>query len=257
MATAFAPARRRRLRKRWVAVTGVAAVGAAAIWLVIHLRDGPTAGPGRPPDSPVASDAWELVGELGRVVSDGVRSGLAAIGTRVGSEPEPPAVEDSASPSDTPARGDQTTAPSLSDASPGTTSAVGAAGSPPRDAATSAPARDGGLRGVSQEDEVAEVAGSEPAARIYSAHDIGVTPPVTVRPQFPTLPPPGVPADALGVIEVIVSDAGEVESVKLLSPPRNLNERLILSAVKAWQFWPAMKDGRAVRFRHLIQITLP
>ena len=266
-----APVRRRRLGKWWVAVGGAAAVCAAAIWLVVELRDDRTTGPDGPVEPSIAADAWELIGELGRVVTDGARSGLTAIRTRIGSEPEPPAVEEAASPAATPARTDQPTAPALSDASPGTasaagagestpldtaTSVAGAAGAPPLDAATSVPARDEGRSGDAQEGGGAEVASSEPAERIYSSNDIGVTPPVTVRPQMPVLPPPGVLADALGVVEVIVSDTGVVESVRLLSPPRNLHERMILSAVKAWQFQPAMKDGRAVRFRHLIQITL-
>ena len=311
-----APVRRRRLGKRWVAVGGAAAVCAAAIWVVIELRDDRTAGPDGPAESSIAADAWELIGELARVVTDGARSGLTAIRTRIGSEPEPPAVEEAASPAATPARTDQPAAPA-SDASPGTasaadaagstpldtatsvagaaeappvdtatsvagaaeappvdtatsvagaagappldaaTSVAGAAGAPPLDAATSVPARDEGRRGEAQEGGGAEVASSEPAERIYSSNDIGVTPPVTVRPQMPVLPPPGVPADALGIVEVVVSDTGEVESVKLLSPPRNVHERMILSAVKTWQFQPAMKDGRAVRFRHLIPITLP
>jgi len=249
-----APVRRRPLGKRWVAVGGAAAVCAAAIWLVVELRDDRTAGPDAPAESSIAADAWELIGELGRVVRDEARSGLAAIRTRVGSEPEP-AVEEATSASATPARTDQPAAPTLSEASPNTASAAAAAGSTPLDTATSVPAPGGG-RVVPQEGEVADAGGSEPADRIYSSNDIGVTPPVTVRPQMPVRPPPGVPADALGVVEVIVSDTGEVESVRLLSPPRTLHDRMMLSAMKTWLFQPAMKDGRAVRFRHLIQITL-
>ena len=61
----------------------------------------------------------------------------------------------------------------------------------------------------------------------------------------------------VGVVEAIVSAAGEVEKVKLLSPHRSYHQAMILSAVKTWRFEPAVMDGDAVRYRYLIPVHSP
>jgi hypothetical protein len=50
-------------------------------------------------------------------------------------------------------------------------------------------------------------------------------------------------------MEVIVSDTGGVERVRLLTPPQRMPDVLVLSRAKVWKFTPAMKDGRPVRYR--------
>ena len=61
----------------------------------------------------------------------------------------------------------------------------------------------------------------------------------------------------LAVVQRPLKGHGEVERVKLLSPPRSVHESMILSAIKTWRFRPAMKDGQPVRYRRLIPISLP
>ena len=55
-------------------------------------------------------------------------------------------------------------------------------------------------------------------------------------------------SEQVGLVEVIVSEVGEVEQVKLISVPQNVHESMLLSAIKAWRFTPAEKDGMAVRY---------
>ena len=94
-----------------------------------------------------------------------------------------------------------------------------------------------------------------PSAAIFDSSDVNVTPPVTLRIRLPSLGEDGL-AQA-GVVETIVSASGEVEKVKLVSPPQSVHEAMILSAIKTWRFQPALKDGQPVRYRHLIPISLP
>jgi hypothetical protein len=54
-----------------------------------------------------------------------------------------------------------------------------------------------------------------------------------------------------------VGRLGDVEVVKLYTPLNRYHERMIVSAVKAWRFQPATKDGRPIRFRLTMTINLP
>ena len=96
------------------------------------------------------------------------------------------------------------------------------------------------------------------SSALFDSRDLQVTPPTTVRLQLPELVDEGPPWDEqVGVIEAIVSASGEVEKVKLLSPHRSFHQAMILSAVKTWRFQPALRDGDAVRYRHLIPVAIP
>ena len=95
-------------------------------------------------------------------------------------------------------------------------------------------------------------------AMIYSANDQDVTPPVAAYPRLPAAPPASVPAESLSTLELLVGETGQVESVRLKGRPRHLGEALLvtvnLSAAKTWRFLPAVKDGRPVRYRKLVQV---
>ena len=91
---------------------------------------------------------------------------------------------------------------------------------------------------------------------IYTPVDSAVIPPVLVRPVLPKDPPPGLPADQIGSIEVLVDEQGDVEQVRLVSPANRFHERMLMSAAKMWKFRPAFKDGHPVRYRTRIRITV-
>jgi hypothetical protein len=98
---------------------------------------------------------------------------------------------------------------------------------------------------------------SEPGenAAIYSNDSAGVAPPIAVRPQLPTELPPNVSRDRLIEIELVVSEEGSVDSVRLLGEARNMYDGMWLSAIKAWQFRPALKGGDAVKYRKTVWIA--
>jgi hypothetical protein len=94
------------------------------------------------------------------------------------------------------------------------------------------------------------------STRIYSAADSGVSPAVLVKPHLPAEPPSDVPPWEVGTLELTVSTTGAVEQVRLISPYNRFQERMLVAAAKAWLFQPATKDGRTVRFRARIRVTL-
>jgi len=93
---------------------------------------------------------------------------------------------------------------------------------------------------------------SEP---VYSKADAAVTPPQQVYPALPAEPAATSLKRALTVVDLIVAPDGLVERVHLRTTPRTIHEFMLLSAVKAWRFQPAMLDGRPVRFRHSVALT--
>jgi hypothetical protein len=86
---------------------------------------------------------------------------------------------------------------------------------------------------------------------IYSAEDRDVAPPQTSE----DLPAPTFTrwTTRTNAIEVIVSETGMVERVRMVTPPQRMPDILVLSRAKVWKFTPAMKDGKPVRYRLLLR----
>ena len=96
----------------------------------------------------------------------------------------------------------------------------------------------------------------EEPIEIFTAADSGVTPAVIVRPVLPKETPLGVPPEQIGTIEVVVDEFGDVVRVKLVSPANRYHERMLVSAAKMWKFRPAYKDGRPVRYKTRVRLTI-
>lgn len=91
---------------------------------------------------------------------------------------------------------------------------------------------------------------------VYTAADPGVSEPVGIRPQLPRTLPAGIQKEDLGRIELLVLPDGSVGTVKLLTHSGSVLPAMLLSAVKAWRFSPAMKDGQPVAFRKVVWIVV-
>ena len=83
---------------------------------------------------------------------------------------------------------------------------------------------------------------------LFDSSDINVTPPVTLRLEMPTVDARATWRQSPGIVEAIISESGEVEKVRLVSPPQSIHQSMILSAIKTRRFRPARKDGTAVRY---------
>jgi hypothetical protein len=92
---------------------------------------------------------------------------------------------------------------------------------------------------------------------IYSHGNPDVIPPVAIRPHLPSEPPADSAPDHLMVLELVVSTKGDVESVRLLTVPRTVNDFMIVSAAKAWLFAPAKRNGRPVKYKQRIRFVVP
>ena len=125
-----------------------------------------------------------------------------------------------------------------------------------RPVGTTQPDRLGAVASVATPDAPAAVSASSVATaavvddRIYTAQDRDVVPPHTSE----TLPGPTISSwtTRINAMEVIVSQTGDVERARLVTPPQRMPDMFALSRAKVWKFTPAMKDGRPVRYRLLL-----
>ena len=86
-------------------------------------------------------------------------------------------------------------------------------------------------------------------ATIYSIATSDVRPPVLLGPQRP---PDSVRVSGQTVanaLELLITETGVVQRVRMLSPPARMPDMMLLSAAKNWKFQPALKDGRPVSYR--------
>lgn len=74
------------------------------------------------------------------------------------------------------------------------------------------------------------------------------------QPKLPLVLPSDVKSEFCRV-DLIVSEDGTVESVRLVGASCTVRESMFLSAAKAWQFQPALKDGDPVRYRKTIWLA--
>lgn len=199
-----------------------------------------------------------LVSRTGDQLADFVRSGMNAIistGETLGS----PEVSESASRAAGATPGSRTE-PSAADA-PGTAPSVG----PPRELAPSSGAGRLVPLPLQYLPDALEVSASQPDSGpaksgaipvVYTAGDAEVVPAALLNPQLPSVPPRYLTVDQLGVLDMIISETGQVEHVKLISIANRYQERMIVAAAKAWRFRPALKDGQPVKSRIRVRVTL-
>ena len=91
---------------------------------------------------------------------------------------------------------------------------------------------------------------------VYSAGDDGVMPALLLRPLLPAQPPPDVPLNQIGTLELVVNEHGDVERVRLVSPSNRFHERMLVAHAKTWKFRPAIRDGQPVKYRTVVRLTI-
>jgi hypothetical protein len=105
--------------------------------------------------------------------------------------------------------------------------------------------------GTGVESTAAAPAGSAvPAQAVYyTAEDADVVPAALVRPQFPT-----TPEGAGTEVEVVIDETGRVEAVRLVQFEDRYQNRMMVSAIKAWRFTPARRNGAPVKYKKRIRL---
>ena len=96
------------------------------------------------------------------------------------------------------------------------------------------------------------------ADRIYSGEDRSVVPPVTVRQTLPSVPATitGMTKER-GLLDIVIDEQGRVVAMTLRGPIHPVYDTMLLNAAREWRYRPATMNGTPVRFRKLIQVTLP
>ncbi len=98
------------------------------------------------------------------------------------------------------------------------------------------------------------LAGVDPLA-VYTSASADVMPPVSLNLPLTRELPPHLRREDLTRIELLIAMDGTVEWVRLVGQPQTVHDTMWLSAVKAWQFQPALRNGIPVRYRKTIWIA--
>jgi hypothetical protein len=93
--------------------------------------------------------------------------------------------------------------------------------------------------------------------KVYTLEDSGVTPPRPLGRQLSAASMSRISPRPTGHLEILVSRSGRVETVKLDTPMNGYHDRMLVSAVKAWHYKPAIRNGKPVRFSLMMTIRLP
>jgi TonB family protein len=93
------------------------------------------------------------------------------------------------------------------------------------------------------------------AFRVYSAEDRDVIPPAIINQALPPFQGT-VLAHRTGVLEVLISEAGDIESAVMTQSVTTAYDRMALNAARAWRFKPATVHGTPVKYRKTVQIAI-
>ena len=93
------------------------------------------------------------------------------------------------------------------------------------------------------------------APRIYASADTQVMPPTALKQVLPPFPAQ-LPVANRGILEIVIDQAGAVESATMRESVNPRYDNQLLTAAKSWQYRPAMLNGKPVTYRKMIQIDV-
>jgi TonB family protein len=95
-----------------------------------------------------------------------------------------------------------------------------------------------------------------PAAnRVYSGDDRNVIPPNVINQTLPVFQG-AVFAPRYGMLEVLISETGEIESAVMTQSVTVAYDRLAIAAARKWRYTPATVNGVPVKYRKAVQISV-
>jgi TonB family protein len=93
--------------------------------------------------------------------------------------------------------------------------------------------------------------------RVFSADDEGVVPAVAIRQEVPRVPTQvASQARDRGLLDVTIDEQGRVIQVRLRMSIHPIFDSQLLAAARDWRYQPATYQGRPVKFRKMIQISV-
>jgi TonB family protein len=97
---------------------------------------------------------------------------------------------------------------------------------------------------------------ARPVPMIYTGDERNVVPPQTLAQTLPKYPGAVPPRGVTGVVEVVIDEGGSVESASMVVPVTSSYDKMVMNAATKWVYVPAMMNGKPVKFRKRIQITV-
>jgi Gram-negative bacterial TonB protein C-terminal len=93
--------------------------------------------------------------------------------------------------------------------------------------------------------------------KIYTSDDEGVTPATPIRQEVPRVPVQVANQTRdRGILDVTIDEQGRVIAAAIRVGLHPIYDGQILVAAKEWRYQPATLNGRPVKFRKIIQITV-
>lgn len=102
----------------------------------------------------------------------------------------------------------------------------------------------------------ATAAVARPVSTIYTGEERNLVPPQTLAQTLPKYPGAVPPRGVTGVIEIVIDEGGSVESAAMVVPVTTSYDKMVMNAATKWVYVPAMMNGKPVKFRKRIQITV-
>ena len=91
--------------------------------------------------------------------------------------------------------------------------------------------------------------------RIYNSNDAGVVPPQPIKQELPGFTGPMLMARQ-GAIEVTIDETGAVVLARIRQSVAVQYDSQALKAAQNWKYIPATVEGKPVKYRKLVQITI-
>ena len=93
--------------------------------------------------------------------------------------------------------------------------------------------------------------------RVYSADDTGVRPPAVVRQELPRVPALiAQQTRARGLLELVIDEQGRVAAMAMRTSLHPMYDSMLLTAARDWRYRPATQNGKPVKYRKMIQVSL-
>jgi hypothetical protein len=94
-------------------------------------------------------------------------------------------------------------------------------------------------------------------AMLYDSDNPDVVAPVAIDQELPPLRVSrSISPSSRGLLVLVIDEAGRVESAVLTVRIHPTYDRMLLDRVKSWRYAPATLNGRAVRFRKVIEVRV-
>jgi hypothetical protein len=90
----------------------------------------------------------------------------------------------------------------------------------------------------------------------YGPDDTNVVPPAVLNQRLPDFQIKVTQNARPGVLEVLIGEDGNVESAAMRAPIHPQYDPLVIAAARAWRYRPATVDGKPVKYRKLIAISV-